>query len=38
LIDPAIDRAVGAIMTWMESGVTTAMNRFNASDEKERTK
>jgi PTH1 family peptidyl-tRNA hydrolase len=33
-IDPAVDRAAGAIMTWIESGITTAMNRFNAEEEK----
>jgi PTH1 family peptidyl-tRNA hydrolase len=32
--DPAVGRAVDALLTWMESGVTTAMNRFNAEDEK----
>jgi peptidyl-tRNA hydrolase, PTH1 family len=31
-IDPAIDRAVGAIMAWMDEGITAAMNRFNADD------
>jgi PTH1 family peptidyl-tRNA hydrolase len=31
-IDPAVDRAANAIMTWIESGVTTAMNRFNAEE------
>jgi len=29
-VDPALDRAVSAIVSWMESGITTAMNRFNA--------
>ncbi|MDB5302623.1 MAG: pth, partial [Phycisphaerales bacterium] len=33
-IDPAIDRAADATLTWIESGIQTAMNRFNA-DEKE---
>src|SRR3989440_3913583 len=32
LIDPAIDRAVGAIMTWIDKGIATAMNQFNADD------
>jgi PTH1 family peptidyl-tRNA hydrolase len=32
-IDPAVDRAATAITTWIESGVTTAMNRFNADEE-----
>jgi PTH1 family peptidyl-tRNA hydrolase len=34
LIDPAVDRSVSAIVTWMESGVNLAMNRFNVSEEK----
>src|SRR5262245_30948416 len=29
-IDPAVDRAALAIVTWMENGIVTAMNRFNA--------
>ena len=33
ITDPAVDRAVGAITTWMENGITTAMNRFNAEAE-----
>ena len=32
-IDPAVDRASGAIVTWIEEGTTTAMNRFNADEE-----
>lgn len=32
-IHPAIDRAIGAIITWIEKGTTTAMNRFNADEE-----
>jgi len=32
-IDPAVDRAVGAITTWMDDGITPAMNRFNASED-----
>lgn len=32
LIEPAIDRACGAVITWMDSGITTAMNRFNADE------
>jgi PTH1 family peptidyl-tRNA hydrolase len=32
-IDPAIDRAVQAVTTWMENGINAAMNRFNAEDE-----
>ena len=30
LIEPAIDRAASAILTWIENGIQTAMNRFNA--------
>jgi PTH1 family peptidyl-tRNA hydrolase len=30
LIDPAIERAMGAIMTWIEKGIAKAMNEFNA--------
>jgi len=29
LIDPAIDRATGAILTWIDKGLSTAMNQFN---------
>ena len=32
LIDPAIDRAASAVLTWIENGMQTAMNRFNAED------
>jgi peptidyl-tRNA hydrolase len=32
-IDPAVDRAVQSILTWIENGITTAMNRFNADSE-----
>jgi PTH1 family peptidyl-tRNA hydrolase len=32
-LDPAIDRAVYAIVTWIDQGVTAAMNRFNADAE-----
>ena len=28
-VDPAIDRATGAIMTWIDKGIETAMNQFN---------
>jgi peptidyl-tRNA hydrolase, PTH1 family len=31
-IDPAIDRAADATLTWIESGIQTAMNRFNADE------
>jgi PTH1 family peptidyl-tRNA hydrolase len=30
LIDPAIERASGAIVTWIEKGLSAAMNVFNA--------
>jgi peptidyl-tRNA hydrolase, PTH1 family len=33
-IEPAIDRAVSAIQLWIESGIESAMNRFNADGEK----
>ena len=29
-LDPALDRGCNAVMTWMESGLEAAMNRFNA--------
>jgi PTH1 family peptidyl-tRNA hydrolase len=31
-IDPAIGRATGAIVTWVDKGINAAMNQFNASD------
>ena len=33
LIDPAIDRATGAILTWIDKGLSAAMNQFNAATE-----
>lgn len=33
---PAVDKAASAILCWIESGIQTAMNRFNA-EEKEKT-
>jgi PTH1 family peptidyl-tRNA hydrolase len=33
LIDPAIDRATGAIVTWIDKGIDTAMSQFNADAE-----
>jgi peptidyl-tRNA hydrolase, PTH1 family len=36
LIDPAIDRATGAIMTWIEKGISIAMNQFNATTDNEK--
>ena len=38
LLEPAIIRATNAILSWTESGMQTAMNRFNADpDEKKKT-
>jgi PTH1 family peptidyl-tRNA hydrolase len=33
LIDPAIVRATGAIVTWIDKGINAAMNQFNADVE-----
>jgi len=33
LIDPAIVRATGAILTWIDKGINAAMNQFNADVE-----
>ncbi|HET6251939.1 MAG TPA: aminoacyl-tRNA hydrolase [Tepidisphaeraceae bacterium] len=33
-IEPAIDRSVSAIQTWIESGIESAMNRFNGEENK----
>ena len=34
-IEPALDRAAGAIVTWVDKGISAAMNQFNAAaDEK----
>ena len=33
LIDPAITRATGAIVTWIDKGINAAMNQFNVKDE-----
>lgn len=34
LVDPAIDRATGAVLTWVDKGINPAMNQFNvAGDE-----
>lgn len=34
-LDPAIDRASSAVETWIDKGIVSAMNQFNALDEKE---
>jgi PTH1 family peptidyl-tRNA hydrolase len=34
-LDPAVKRACGAIITWVEVGIETAMNLFNADEKKE---
>lgn len=34
-VDPAIDRATSAVITWIERGITAAMNLFNVADENE---
>lgn len=31
-MDAIVDRAAGAIMSWIENGITTAMNKFNAEE------
>ena len=33
-LTPAIDRAADALLLWMDNGITPAMNRFNAEEEK----
>src|SRR5436190_194185 len=35
-VDPAIARACGAIVTWVDKGLTVAMNQFNAAEDKEK--
>jgi PTH1 family peptidyl-tRNA hydrolase len=35
-IDPAIGRATGAIVTWIDKGINAAMNQFNAADTEDR--
>src|SRR3982750_23890 len=32
LLDPAVKRAVDALLTWIEQGINVAMNRFNAAE------
>ena len=34
LLEPALGRACGAIVTWIDKGIESAMNQFNAADEK----
>jgi PTH1 family peptidyl-tRNA hydrolase len=34
LMDPAVDRAARAAATWAESGIVSAMNKFNADGDK----
>jgi PTH1 family peptidyl-tRNA hydrolase len=34
-VDPAIDRAAQAILRWIENGIETAMNQFNAEAKEE---
>jgi PTH1 family peptidyl-tRNA hydrolase len=34
LVDPAIDRGASAIVTWIDKGISTTMNQFNADAEK----
>ncbi len=33
LVDPAVNRACGAIITWIDKGIETAMSQFNAVGE-----
>ena len=35
LLGPALARAGGAIVTWMDKGINAAMNQFNAEDKSE---
>jgi PTH1 family peptidyl-tRNA hydrolase len=32
VLEPAVGRACGAIVTWIDKGITTAMNQFNADE------
>ena len=33
LLEPAIDRATGAILTWIDKGIESAMSQFNAESD-----
>jgi PTH1 family peptidyl-tRNA hydrolase len=33
-IEPAIERATSALVTWIDKGISTAMNQFNVADDK----
>ncbi len=35
LIDPALGRAAGALLTWIDKGIETAMSQFNVEEKKE---
>jgi PTH1 family peptidyl-tRNA hydrolase len=35
LLEPAIDRACGAILTWIDKGIESAMSQFNADEKNE---
>ena len=35
LLEPAIDRACGAILTWIDKGIESAMSQFNAEEKEE---
>ena len=35
LLEPAVDRATGAILTWIDKGIEPAMSQFNAEETKE---
>jgi PTH1 family peptidyl-tRNA hydrolase len=37
-LEPAYDRASSAVVLWLEQGITTAMNQFNAADDKKEQK
>jgi PTH1 family peptidyl-tRNA hydrolase len=35
LLEPAMDRATGAILTWIDKGIESAMSQFNADEKNE---